>query len=158
MGPVEKGRQADREWAKAEYCEDLGKTACCVCSKSRHFPSTEGRYVPVNHLGAGESTDLTATAGKLYNSYKWDEEKVPNTEPDTTAWALLMLVKQYPWLQHSCPVQVSSSVTTIPGKFNPYPTAFPYGNGMVLHFYQQQESSTTKTVHRVINKGLKAYV
>ena len=41
---------------------------------------------------------------------------------------------------------------------NPYPTAFPYGNGMVLHFYQQQESSTTKTVHKVINKGLKSYV
>ena len=41
---------------------------------------------------------------------------------------------------------------------NPYRTAFPYGNGMVLHFYQQQESSTTKTVHRVINKGLKTYV
>ena len=37
---------------------------------------------------------------------------------------------------------------------NPYPTAFPYGNGMVLHFYHQQESSTTKTVHKVINKGL----
>ena len=43
-------------------------------------------------------------------------------------------------------------------KFNPYPTAFPYGNGMVLHFYQQQESSTTKTVHKVINKRLKTYV
>ena len=43
-------------------------------------------------------------------------------------------------------------------RFNDYPTAFPYGNGMVLHFYQQQESSTTKTVHKVINKGLKAYV
>ena len=42
--------------------------------------------------------------------------------------------------------------------YNPYPTAFPYGNGMVLHFYQRQESSTTKTVHKVINKGLKAYV
>ena len=41
---------------------------------------------------------------------------------------------------------------------NPYPTAFPYGNGMVLHFYQQQDSSTTKTVHKIINKGLKAYV
>ena len=41
---------------------------------------------------------------------------------------------------------------------NPYPTAFPYGNGMVLHFYQQQESSTTKTVNKVINKGLKTYV
>ena len=40
----------------------------------------------------------------------------------------------------------------------PYPTTFPYGNGMVLHFYQQQESSTTKTVHKVINKGLKTYV
>ena len=42
--------------------------------------------------------------------------------------------------------------------FNPYPTVFPYGNGMVLHFYQQQESSTTKTVHKIINKGLKTYV
>ena len=41
---------------------------------------------------------------------------------------------------------------------NPYPTAFPYGNGMVLHFYQQQVSSMTKTVHKVINKGLKTYV
>ena len=41
---------------------------------------------------------------------------------------------------------------------NRYPTAFPYGNGIVLHFYQQQESSTTKTVHKVINKGLKTYV
>ena len=41
---------------------------------------------------------------------------------------------------------------------NPYPTAFPYGNGMVLHFYQQQESSTTKTVHKVINKRIKTYV
>ena len=40
----------------------------------------------------------------------------------------------------------------------PYPTVFPYGNGMVLHFYQQHESRTTKTVHKVINKGLKAYV
>ena len=43
-------------------------------------------------------------------------------------------------------------------QLNPYPTAFPYGNGMVLHFYQQQESSTTKTVHKVINKGFKTYV
>ena len=46
----------------------------------------------------------------------------------------------------------------VPNKFIPYPTAFPYGNGMDLHFYQQQESSTTKSVHKVINKGLKAYV
>ena len=46
----------------------------------------------------------------------------------------------------------------LPVPINPYPTAFPYGNGMVLYFYQQQESSTTKTVHKVINKGLKTYV
>ena len=51
-----------------------------------------------------------------------------------------------------------SRVIAVPLKVNPYPTAFPYGNGMVLHFYQQQESSTTKTVHKVINKGLKTYV
>ena len=61
-----------------------------------------------------------------------------------------------------CSVASSKSTGTGNGlrkcSFNPYPTAFPYGNGMVLHFYQQQESSTTKTVHRVINKGLKAYV
>ena len=49
-------------------------------------------------------------------------------------------------------------ISHYPYNYNPYPTAFPYGNGMVLHFYQQQESSTTKTVHKVINKGLKAYV
>ena len=49
-------------------------------------------------------------------------------------------------------------VTSFLTLFNPYPTAFPYGNGMVLHFYQQQETSMTKTVHKVINKGLKAYV
>jgi len=40
---------------------------------------------------------------------------------------------------------------------NPYPTAFPYGNGMVLlvHFYQQQESSTTKTVQKSLTRDLK---
>ena len=60
----------------------------------------------------------------------------------------------------NCPVQFNSSVWTAvcSAMYNPYPTAFPYGNGMVLHFYQQQESSTNKTVHKVINKGLKAYV
>jgi len=41
-----------------------------------------------------------------------------------------------------------------------YPLSYgiPVRNGMVLHFYQQQESSTTKTEHKVINKGLKACV
>ena len=52
------------------------------------------------------------------------------------------------------PKKFRSSLSAV----NPYPTAFPYGNGMVLHFSQQQESSTTKTVHKVFNKGLKTYV
>ena len=55
-------------------------------------------------------------------------------------------------------VCVTKVTTLLPHILNPYPTAFPYGNGMVLHLYQQQENSTTKTVHKVINKGLKAYV
>ena len=58
------------------------------------------------------------------------------------------------WKAIFSPVWASSKTCV----FNPYPTAFLYGNGMVLHFYQQQESSTTKTVHKVINKGLKTYV
>ena len=59
-------------------------------------------------------------------------------------------------LRHSIYLFMDSVANTF--TLNPYPTAFPYGNGMVLHFYQQQESSTTKTVHKVINKGLKTYV
>ena len=70
---------------------------------------------------------------------------------------------------HSVCIRASLSGSKVAGReagqssasdaeFNPYPTAFPYGNGMVLHFYQQQESSTTKTVHKVINKRLKTYV
>ena len=59
------------------------------------------------------------------------------------------------WMFTVCNKEVPSKCSC---QYNPYPTAFPYGNGMVLHFYQQQESSTTKTVHKVINKGLKTYV
>ena len=63
----------------------------------------------------------------------------------------------YLW-DDATPVVQHTEVMHLVLMFNPYPTAFPYGNGMVLHFYQQQESSTTKTVHKVINKGLKTYV
>ena len=68
-----------------------------------------------------------------------------------------------PWECHRADLNIVASkidiyLFLITSFFNPYPTAFPYGNGMVLHFYQQQESSTTETVHKVINKGLKAYV
>ena len=57
-----------------------------------------------------------------------------------------------------CNVLYSRFRASWPYIINPYSTAFPYGNGMVLHFYQQQESSTTKTVHKVINKRLKICV
>ena len=68
----------------------------------------------------------------------------------------LIQIKQQPTFS----MNTSSSIAPLIPKvsINPYPTAFPYGNGMVLHFYQQQDSSTTKTVHKVINKGLKTYV
>ena len=58
-------------------------------------------------------------------------------------------------LKVKLPQKLTALEITLPF-INPYPTEFPYGNGMVLHFYQQQESSTTKTVYKVINKGLKA--
>ena len=62
-------------------------------------------------------------------------------------------------VSRAVPQRTAPHFTWHPTSIIPYPTAFPYGNGMVLHFYQQQESSpTTKTVHKVINKGLKAYV
>ena len=61
-------------------------------------------------------------------------------------------------MQHPCNLNGQHYSAHFSGKFNAYPTAFPYGNGMVLHFYQQQESSTTKTAHKVINKRLKTYV
>ena len=62
-------------------------------------------------------------------------------------------------LPSAADVAISLTAVRLNGlAFNPYPTAFPYGNGMVLHFYRQQESSTTKTVHKVINKRLKTYV
>ena len=62
------------------------------------------------------------------------------------------------WVVSKTGLQKDEELHTNMFQFNPYPTAFPYGNGMVLHFYQQQESNTTKTVHKVINKELKAYV
>ena len=77
----------------------------------------------------------------------------------TDHFQLLILEKDTLLTTHVCmPVHFPAKQPVVLNLLNPYPTAFPYGNGMVLHFYQQQESSTTKTVHKVINKGLKTYV
>ena len=77
------------------------------------------------------------------------------TDGHTNMTKLIGTFRHYANAPNKVPREIG---TYILRNINPYPTAFPYGNGMVLHFYQQQESSTTKTVHKVINKGLKAYV
>ena len=38
---------------------------------------------------------------------------------------------------------------------NPYPTAFPYGNGMVLHFYQQKRAARPKLYTKSLTRDLK---
>ena len=70
----------------------------------------------------------------------------------------MYLAWRWPMWAETCCCNKHQSLVVLIVQINPYPTAFPYGNGKVLHFYQQQESSTTKTVHKVINRGLKAYV
>ena len=80
---------------------------------------------------------------------------------DTNSEVILITFLGHKWLRERAPLlcyTYTACLVHIPITNNPYPTAFPYGNGMVLHFYQQQESSTTKTVHKVINRGLKTYV
>ena len=42
-------------------------------------------------------------------------------------------------------------VTTI----NPYPTAFPYGNGMVLHFYSNKRAARPKLYTKSLTRDLK---
>ena len=79
----------------------------------------------------------------VHGLFNFNFNKIYNKQLSTSCWFLYIVDLTNAWKV---------------GHINPYPTAFPYGNGMVLHFYQQQERSTTKTVHKVINKGLKTYV
>ena len=88
---------------------------------------------------------------------------ITRREESYRLWYVVVCDLETSRMRRPCPALGHSSTEKKANKIrkliiNPYPTAFPYGNGMVLHFYQQQESSTTKTVHKVINKGLKAYV
>ena len=93
----------------------------------------------------------------------WESASVQNVICRLAQWLALTAVvcskkSQYSMFHSPLRISLHYSGHVWRYKYNPYPTAFPYGNGMVLHFYQQQESSTTKTVHKVINKGLKTYV
>ena len=95
-----------------------------------------------------------------------DHSEDPGLDRRITVLSYVLIVLSYILFVCKCVLYYYNRVSTqmqltnisINININPYPTAFPYGNGTVLHFYQQQESSTTKTVNKVINKGLKAYV
>ena len=97
---------------------------------------------------------ITSCSCDCHEKTRWTICVWPNTEAGTAVTQWLRCCATNRKVAGSIP----DGVIGIFHWHNPYPTAFPYGNGMVLHFYQQQESSTTKTVHKVINKGLKMYV
>ena len=136
--------------------------------RGRITPGKETRYLLWRRLGGPQ--DLFGRERKISTSPVLDPRTVQPVVSRYTdyaisaQWTLVITVINLPVLQMT--VNFLSSWATyeaalrllVLGTINTYPTAFPYGNGMVLHFYQQQESSTTKTVHKVINKGLKAYV
>ena len=95
------------------------------------------------------------TVGSHAATYVIASDKSPSSGDLTVNFSLVCLHLCLPVLYRRSAMQRSNIIATW---INPYPTAFPYGNGMVLHFFQQQENSTTKTVHKVINKRLKTYV
>ena len=98
----------------------------------------------------------------LYSNYGLPQHKISHKFHFILEGKHNKKMRRYVMIQNSTETRHQITTFTVLEVYewyvNPYPTAFPYGNGMVLHFYQQQESSTTKTVHKVINKGLKTYV
>ena len=141
-----------------------GVIACCVFSLTLISPRWRV-CVPVNNLVFVIWTKVsTATSHPHHLSSLiscwlpslWYEEDSWNLCQKTLRLFNIRLLQMAAAALNICRKVKEKRERTV--KINPYPTAFPYGNGMVLHFYQQQESSTTKTVHKVINKGLKAYV
>ena len=98
-----------------------------------------------------------AICSKKENMYPYFEQHLPKFISHKLQHMLLITGHYHRWrltIRIFCFYECQCTIVHL----NPYPTAFPYGNGTVLHFYQQQESSTTKTVNKVINKGLKTYV
>ena len=116
-------------------------------SSSHNFKTVETTYF--SRQGYGSFSSVT-----LIRYVNWisicSTLRQTDRQTDITSWQVARLQGQK--------VAIAKMINVHLPTLIPYPTAFPYGNGMVLHFYQQQESSTTKTVHKVINKGLKAYV
>ena len=130
----------------------LDKGGLSTPRPGRFTPGKEARYPLHRRLGGSHGR----SRGKRNNS---NQCGVSILSLDLPARSESQYRLSYPCPQHVVfPGSHPCNYKPSPTLFNPYPTAFPYGNGTVLHFYQQQESSTTKTVHKVINRGLKAYV
>ena len=127
-----------------------------TCVISLHMLTRWTSSLLSNLFGNGHFTDFTADK-MIYWLNEWIIDILTAYGHwISRSWLLIPWRRDDLWPQLAC--NIIRKFSASPPHFNPYPSAFPYGNGMVLHFYQQQESSTTKTVHRVINKGLKAYV
>ena len=167
--------------ARPDFCDVIVNTCCPLRNFDRQRDGFQFRDTlyecPLDSIKAvGTRGNVTGTAVREHfakyfasplGSVPWQYEKVlstlyckhrkcsyffrTNTVQLTTQYMVLLYINKV----HFYMLATRCLVFYI---INPYPTAFPYGNGMVLHFFQQQESSTTKTVHKVINKRLKAYV
>ena len=149
---------------------------CCGLEKNGMFGAWHGHGVAsvnqtrphcVNQMGKTHSKPLAARKCKGTTWARHGKGTLYVNRPLTLpglwlvfSFSLRKISLTYTVITHLCHHinRDNSTPSLFSNHINPYPTAFPYGNGMVLHFYQQQESSTTKTVHKVINKGLKAYV
>ena len=49
----------------------------------------------------------------------------------------------------------STLYRAVTNRFNPYPTAFPYGNGMVLHFTSNKAAARPKLYTESLTRDLK---
>ena len=129
----------------------LGPTGCPETSVGiYHYLLRNNPEERISHLLRDEILKARKFLGCFPTRYRLCESKSSKRGGFTFRRPLIveLFAEMNDWDQDDCSLAAD----------NPYPTAFPYGNGMVLHFYQQQESSTTKTVHKVTNKGLKTYV
>ena len=123
------------------------------------------QYLFINYVCAVTRTRRFSTSSNKYYHWTWFWAKRHTSSIHSSYFCIFRIgfpIKIFTYFYFSFRLYLLLIIFTVKQRMqsalNPYPTAFPYGNGMVLHFYQQQESSTTKTVHKVINKGLKTYV
>ena len=143
-------------------CIMINKRNCCILLHLFHY-YTILDYVKslLESTGAEDKRNRWGAPPRSHVSALYNRKRFSSSKPPNRFWGPFSLYStgngsSYRRVERLV-CEVGHTVPSI-SNINPYPTAFPYGNGMVLHFYQQQESNTTKTVHKIINKGLKTYV